>query len=154
MNRFVERDITLSDGTVLPKDSRIMIMGEYRDPDIYPDPDAFHAKRFLRLRQEQPGSENTWQYVSGSPNHLLFGLGRHICPGRFFAANVIKISLCHMLLKYDWRLVPGTTRPPPMNSEVNSSLSYAAQLQCRRRKEEIELDRIFVGGGEPNTAET
>ena len=51
MNRFVERDITLSDGTPLPKGSRIMIMGEYRDPSIYPGPDAFKAGRFLRLRQ-------------------------------------------------------------------------------------------------------
>ena len=144
MNRFVERNIKLSDGTVLPKNARIMVVGEYRDPGIYPEPDKFDAARFLQLRKDQPASENTWQYVSGSPNHLLFGLGQHICPGRFFAANVIKISLCHMLLKYDWRLVPGTTRPPPMNSEVNSSLSYAARLQCKRRKEEIDLDHVFV----------
>ncbi|KAB5557999.1 cytochrome P450 [Coniochaeta sp. 2T2.1] len=152
MNRFVERNIKLSDGTVLPKNARIMVVGEYRDPNIYQEPDKFDAARFLQLRKEQPASENTWQYVSGSPNHLLFGLGQHICPGRFFAANVIKISLCHMLLKYDWRLVPGTTRPPPMNSEVNSSLSYAARLQCKRRKEEIDLDHVFVSS-EPERVE-
>ncbi|OCK73538.1 cytochrome P450 [Lepidopterella palustris CBS 459.81] len=142
MNRWVERDIKLSNGIVLPKDSRIMVMGEYMDPKLYPEPEKFDAARFLRMRKEQPGSENVWQYVSGSPNHMLFGLGQHACPGRFFAANVIKIAMCHMLLKYDWRLVPGEGRPPPMNSEVNSSLSYTARLQCRRRREEIHLDHI------------
>lgn len=33
-----------------------------------------------------------------------FGFGRHSCPGRFFAANEVKIALCHILLKYDFKL--------------------------------------------------
>jgi len=45
------------------------------------------------------------QFVSVSPNSLGFGYGRHACPGRFFAANEIKLLLIHAMLTYDMGLV-------------------------------------------------
>ncbi|KAI4595736.1 hypothetical protein KJ359_006727 [Pestalotiopsis sp. 9143b] len=139
MNRFVEEEVTLSDGTVLPRGSRINVATSFMDPAVYSAPETFDAARFVRLR-EQAGSENAWQFVTTNPEHMLFGHGQHACPGRFFAANEVKIALAHMLLKYDWRFVPGETRPAEMSFESSIGVSTSGKIQFRRRKEEINLD--------------
>ncbi|KAJ2988218.1 hypothetical protein NUW58_g4093 [Xylaria curta] len=76
------------------------------DESIFPEPKTYRGRRFLGMR-ELPGQENKWQFVTTSPEHLSFGHGVHACPGRFFASNEIKVILCHMLLKYDWKLPAG-----------------------------------------------
>ncbi|KAJ5220570.1 Cytochrome P450 [Penicillium chermesinum] len=58
------------------------------------DPYRFHNIR--RTGQEQEG-----QLVSTTAQHLAFGLEKHACPGRIFAAHELKIMLAHILLKYD-----------------------------------------------------
>src|SRR4051812_48404223 len=104
MKRMVKKSITLSDGTVLPAGSQIMVCDNLAlDPKVFPEPDKFDMTRFLRLR-EQPGQENYHQFVTPSPSLMAFGYGQHACPGRFFASNEVKIALCCMLLKYDFRL--------------------------------------------------
>ena len=139
MNRYVEQDLKLSDGTVLPKGSRVMVMSNFADPVVYPDPDKFDPTRFMRMR-EQPGQESSWQFVTTSPQHLLFGHGQHACPGRFFAANEIKIALCHLLLKYDWRFLPGQGRPDVQRFEITVSVNTKTKVQVRRRdKEALDL---------------
>ena len=127
------------------------------DPKIYPEPEKFDASRFLSMRQ-QPGQENNFQFVSTSPEHILFGLGQHACPGRFFAAksvalrilfvlysrglthlvSEIKIALCHLLLKYDWRL-PSHGQIEYQKFESTLTASQTVQVEVRRRKEEITL---------------
>jgi cytochrome P450 len=139
MNRFVESKVTLSDGTVLPHGSRISVMTSFMDPLIYPEPERFDAGRFLKLRS-QPGNENSWQFVTTSSDHMLFGHGQHACPGRFFASNEVKIALCHMLLKYEWRFVPGAGRPEPQAFESGIGQNPKGQLQFRRRQEEINME--------------
>ncbi|KAI1396144.1 cytochrome P450 [Hypoxylon fuscum] len=141
MNRYVEKDIKLSDGTILPQGSRIMVASNFMDPTIYTEPEKFDAARFLKMRQ-QPGQENSWQFVTTSPAHTLFGHGQHACPGRFFASNEVKIALCYLLLKYDWRFVPEEGRPAPRVMEAISSVDQKSQIQARRRKAEIDLDNL------------
>lgn len=142
MNRAVIEDARLSDGTMLPKGSTVIIASNYMDPDIYENPEKFDAARFLDLRQKT-GQESTWQFVSPSPAHLLFGLGRHACPGRFFAANEIKILLSHLLLLYDWRFLPGEGRPAPVQFEAGYSIDAKTKLQCRRRKLAPSVEKII-----------
>jgi cytochrome P450 len=48
-----------------------------------------------------------YQFVAVSKENMSFGLGRHACPGRFFAANEIKLILAHMLLNFDLRMPDG-----------------------------------------------
>ncbi|KAI6092926.1 cytochrome P450 [Hypoxylon rubiginosum] len=141
MQRYVEREVTLSDGTVLPKGSRIMVASNYMDPTIYSEPEKFDAARFLKMRQ-QPGQEHSWQFVSTNPAHILFGHGQHACPGRFFASNEVKIALCHLLLKYDLRFVPNEGRPAPRIFEAVNGVDQKSRIQMRRRKAEIDLDNI------------
>lgn len=42
---------------------------------------------------------------------MSFGFGRHACPGRFFAANEIKLILARMLLDYDIKMPEGVETP-------------------------------------------
>ncbi|KAK7950883.1 cytochrome P450 [Apiospora aurea] len=140
MNRYVEQPVELSDGTVLPKGSRIMVAANFADPVAYPSPATFDAARFLRRRQE-PGQEHAWQFVTTTPEHMHFGHGEHACPGRFFAAHLDKVALCHLLLKYEWRFVPADGGfPKPDTFETGFSGSRTGQVQFRRRQEEIVLD--------------
>jgi cytochrome P450 len=38
----------------------------------------------------------------------MFGYGRHACPGRFFAANEIKMMLSRFLLNYEFKNEDGS----------------------------------------------
>ncbi|OQU95007.1 hypothetical protein CLAIMM_01278 isoform 1 [Cladophialophora immunda] len=80
------------------------------DPVIFDHPEQFDAFRFATKRQKA-SQENKWQFTTTSPEHIGFGHGLHACPGRFFAGNELKIALVHLLLKYDWKLPAGETRP-------------------------------------------
>ncbi|OAX80967.1 hypothetical protein ACJ72_04696 [Emergomyces africanus] len=134
MRRLAEKDIELSDKTFLPKGELIIVACDKMwDPDTYPNPNTFDPYRFLKLR-ETPGHETSAQLVSPSPEHLGFGFGKHACPGRFFAANEVKIALCHILLKYDIKLADGYK-----TSILRNGLSLVsdprARISIRRRKE-------------------
>lgn len=66
MHRAVIEDTRLSDGTVLPKGSAVVVASTFMNPDIYENPEKFDAARFLDLRQKT-GQESTWQFVSPTP---------------------------------------------------------------------------------------
>ncbi|KAI1360063.1 cytochrome P450 [Xylaria arbuscula] len=141
MNRYVEKPITLSDGVVVPKGARIAVVGDFWNPEVYAEPENFDPERFLKKRQE-PGQENSWQFVTTSASHLNFGHGEHACPGRFFASNEIKIILCHLLMKFDWRFVPNEPEPEPQIFESTMAVKADTQIQARRRKPELDLDNL------------
>ncbi|KAL9094392.1 MAG: hypothetical protein Q9165_003242 [Trypethelium subeluteriae] len=135
--RVTESPVNL-DGRKIPEGTHIKIVTDANfDANVYPVPETFDPYRFLKLR-EQPGQENNWQFVTLSPESLGFGYGVHACPGRFFASNEVKIALCWMLLKYDWRLEEGTT---PQNIMVGTEViaDPTVKLMYRRRTEEVDL---------------
>ncbi|KAM4055521.1 cytochrome p450 [Hirsutella rhossiliensis] len=136
MRRFTTADVNLSDGTVLPKNKLVLVSVEkHWNPETYVNPHTFNGYRFFNMRK-QPGKENTSQLVSASPNHIGFGYGLHVCPGRFFASEEIKLALCHMLLMYDFKLVPGSN-VEPRKFGLSMSANPTAKLAVRRRTEEI-----------------
>ncbi|CAK7217407.1 hypothetical protein SCUCBS95973_003141 [Sporothrix curviconia] len=120
--RKVLRPITLSNGQQIPADVTIEIpaVSVNSDPSIFPDPLKFDGLRFYNLRQDGPKeSAALHQFVSVNPSSLTFGYGRHACPGRFFAANEIKMILTHVLLQQDMKLADGATERYP-NIEFGS----------------------------------
>lgn len=140
MIRLVEKDITLSDGTLLPAGTGIKVLSNCQDLATFAaDPDEFKPWRFFDMRQ-QPGQQDTWNLVTPGKTHLLFGYGKHACPGRFFATLTLKIALCYLLLKYDWQFLPGTSRPAPITFGDGITVSDKARFQCRRRQEEFPLE--------------
>ncbi|KAH8768417.1 cytochrome P450 [Diaporthe sp. PMI_573] len=135
------KDIKLSSGYVIPKGTRILVGSTHmQDSEYYEEPEKFDGYRFLRMR-ENPGKDKMAHLVSTSEQHLGFGHGQHACPGRFFAANEIKIALCHLLLKYEWKLPEGHD-PSILSIGMSLVPEPSGKLLVRRRKEEIDLDAL------------
>ncbi|KAJ7907991.1 cytochrome P450 [Mycena leptocephala] len=95
---------TFSDGKTIPYGSFLSVPGHNvnSDPAVYEHPEVFDGFRFSRMREErvdtrggQEPSIFTHHMVTTSPNHVVYGHGRHACPGRFFAATQLKTALAH-----------------------------------------------------------
>lgn len=63
-----------------------------------------------------------------------FGYGQHACPGRFLAVQEMKIVLCHLLLKYDFKLVEGAQKPHWVAHGNNLDSDGQAKISIRRRE--------------------
>ena len=72
------------------------------------------------------------------PSTLGFGHGKYACPGRFFASMLIKVFLCHLLMKYDIKLASGTVPEPKMFGFFYQA-DENAKILIRRRQEEFSL---------------
>ncbi|KAL8372584.1 hypothetical protein RB595_002093 [Gaeumannomyces hyphopodioides] len=114
-SRRVLKRLVLSDGTEIPADTTIEVAhgSMAMDPAIFPNPEKFDAYRFYRLRAGDGAEPNVareqHQFVSVTSTDMCFGYGRHACPGRFFAANEIKLILARLLLDYDISMPEGLT---------------------------------------------
>jgi cytochrome P450 len=141
MQRKVIRNVTLSDGTVLPKGTQTFVRWENRNSDtVYPNPDEFVVDRFLKMRESgDNGASSKWQFVSTSPEHLAFGHGRQACPGRFFASNEMKVAMVHILLKYEWAYTSEGKKPEFTISHI-PMLPFDQKVAFRRREVEAGLD--------------
>ncbi|KAK4032898.1 hypothetical protein C8A01DRAFT_40658 [Parachaetomium inaequale] len=125
--RKVNKTFSLSNGQVIPAGVVIEVPAAAisHDPEVFPDADKFDPWRFARLREQaraageaEAAAQN--QFVSVNPNVLTFGFGRHACPGRFFAANEIKMIMANFVLAYEVRLPEGVSERYP-NLEFGSS---------------------------------
>ncbi|KAI0198522.1 cytochrome P450 monooxygenase [Astrocystis sublimbata] len=142
LRRSVEADIVLSDGTLIKKGSRIHVdLLRMQDSEVYENPEVWKGDRFLEMRT-QPGKDNLAQLVTTSSDHFGFGHGLHACPGRFLAANEIKIALCHLLMKYDWKMAPGT-ETAHMCVGFGQRVNAGTKLLYRKRPTvELDIDSI------------
>ncbi|KAK0630464.1 ent-kaurene oxidase [Bombardia bombarda] len=142
--RFVEKPVTLKDGTKLP--AGVVVETPHiaitRDPKLFPNPNTFNPHRFANLRAglspDPIGYKNTeqYQFVTTTKENASFGYGRHACPGRFFAANEIKLIVARLLLDYDIRLPDGVSeryRNIVVASVVNADSSREVLLRKMRR---------------------
>ncbi|KAK7709721.1 hypothetical protein SLS63_013131 [Diaporthe eres] len=135
--RKVHRPITLSNGQLIPAGVIIEIPAHsiVHDPERFDRPSEFDAFRHYRARHRDasavagPGGEKkapagagaaAHQMVSTSLNNLPFGYGRQACPGRFFAANEIKMIVARAILDYEIQLADGATERYP-NIEYNEA---------------------------------
>lgn len=64
---------------------------------------------------------------------MAFGYGRHACPGRFFAANEIKLICAQILLNYDLKLPEGVSgRYANLHSGLTVSPDPTKTIKIRR----------------------
>ncbi|KAM0547284.1 hypothetical protein ACHAPJ_010419 [Fusarium lateritium] len=86
---------TFSNGIHVPQGAILAapIKAYQRDETTYPG--GFNPRRSM-LDPEHP------KMTDISPDFLNFGLGRGACPGRFFTSNLLKLTLTHLLLDYDF----------------------------------------------------
>ncbi|KAF2735353.1 cytochrome P450 [Polyplosphaeria fusca] len=105
--RVALTDIQLSDGTRISKGTSIAFPSAalLMDPNLVENPETFDGFRAHRKRMElRPGEVFRHSMVTTDKDHLYFGHGKQACPGRFFAANEIKMILIWFLLEFDFRL--------------------------------------------------
>ncbi|KNG45406.1 cytochrome p450 monooxygenase [Stemphylium lycopersici] len=142
MRRQAKRTVVLPNGLVINKGEQIAVDGfNMSDPNVYPDAHKYDIYRYQRMRADADRAVVSQSYlVSTGPNNLSFGHGAQGCPGRFFAANEMKIALCHMLLKYDWDLAEDTDLESRLLFGETEALNKGNKLRFRRRKEELDLE--------------
>ncbi|KAK7702114.1 hypothetical protein SLS57_011498 [Botryosphaeria dothidea] len=131
LDRRALKNIVLPDGTKIPRGTNVSVdSSRMWDPAVYGD-DAgrFDGFRFLRLRQEGAAATSM---VSSSPDQFTFGMGKSICPGRFFVHNEIKVALASILLDYDLRLVDGYT-PKFVEFGFEIMADPAPKVEVRKR---------------------
>lgn len=110
--RRVLKGITLSNGQYLPPGVVIEVPSQaiYSDPTLWPASDKFDGLRHYKLRRGGSTTDHARnQFVTTNEQNLAFGYGRHACPGRFFAANEIKMIVAKMVLDYDIMMPDGLT---------------------------------------------
>jgi cytochrome P450 len=102
-HNITRRGIQLSDGTYLPPRTYLTsaTLAASMDASNFPNPDTFDPYRFLKMRQRSEEEAGKHQFVTLTKDMISFGYGRHACPGRFFAANEIKIIFINILKRFD-----------------------------------------------------
>ena len=78
MTRKVLKDMTLLDGTFLPKGTVIVVATDptHYDESNYADASTFDPLRFARMR-EADGEGTKHQFVNTSLEYMVFGHGKH-----------------------------------------------------------------------------
>lgn len=135
------KTFALSNGQVIPAGAMIETAGYAvsHDAEVFAEPERYDGLRFYGLRQRsedfnRPGAGDKAatsldaaahnQFVSVSQNMLTFGYGRHACPGRFFAANEVKMIMARTLLTYDIRNIGEERYPNFMPADMVSRHPY------------------------------
>lgn len=110
------------------------------DDDIFTNAHTFDALRYYKLRQSKDKESShtktaevvaSSQFIGVGATSLTFGYGRHACPGRFFAANEIKMIVAVLLMNYEIKNPPGMTErhPNKWHGAQVSSISLPNQDQ-------------------------
>ena len=112
----------------------------HSDPNNYDDPNTFVPHRFLRSQGEADQQKQGEERKGGSTNavdtsltFLSFGHGRHNCPGRFFAANELKLLLAYVALKYE--IEPLERRPEHVAFGSTMTPDANVVIRVRRKKD-------------------
>ncbi|KAK3374752.1 cytochrome P450 [Podospora didyma] len=140
--RYTLKPITLQNGDYIPEGSYIETANTaiLNDPELYPNPDTFDPHRFSNLRNNPDlpdplgfKSRELYQFVSVTKENMSFGFGRHACPGRFFAANEIKMIMAQILLQYDIKMPDRETeRYQSVGSGVVKAPDPTKEIMFRR----------------------
>jgi cytochrome P450 len=96
---IVSKDgFTFSNGLYVPKGATLCapFKAWQQCPERWPG--GFDPKRSIR----DPAHPKV---TTISPDFLNFGMGRPACPGRWFASNLQKLALSHLLMDYDFERV-------------------------------------------------
>lgn len=107
-------------------------MSQLRNPEAYDNPDTFDAYRYMKLRAQGGKWIAASSATSTSAENFVFGIGRPICPGRFFAIAEVKTAITTILIDYDVRLAKGY-RPKLMPFGFELFADAGVQLEVRRR---------------------
>lgn len=109
----------------------------HHDSAFYPDPSSFDAFRFSQPRKANINRSKTTTVpvhqsaTTGDDRFLAFGFGKHMCPGRFFAVNEMKMMLAIMIKNYDIQYM---AERPPRQSAMENMMAFKSTTITVRRK--------------------
>jgi cytochrome P450 len=116
---------TFSNGLHVPYGSTLAAPLKAIQHDSKNYPGGFNPKRALQ-DPDRPKSTTI------GPDFLNFGLGRPACPGRWFASNLQKIALSHLIMDYDFERVD--VRPPGVRKVTLVEPCGRSLITLRKRK--------------------
>ncbi|KAL0941575.1 uncharacterized protein CTRU02_204338 [Colletotrichum truncatum] len=102
-------------GPILPKGTWLTAAYDpiHRDPDNYEAPDEFKPWRFV-----SPNGEKDEELTDTSDKYLPFGRGRDTCPGRFFAADYMRLVMVYLVHNFEIRSPKGLLKGPATSIEI------------------------------------
>ncbi|KAI6342352.1 heme binding [Pyricularia grisea] len=130
----------MPNGSIVP-DVWAKVLFRSRSPTA-PMPIPWDPYRYIKMREA--GQESKAHLVSVTPQHFGFGHGIHACPGRFFAANELKILLAQMLLKYDIKVPKDVESLPKSFSGSSYVIPRGTRFLMKRRQEELDLNTLEI----------
>ncbi|KAJ5431647.1 hypothetical protein N7445_008145 [Penicillium cf. griseofulvum] len=103
--RVVKKDFQFKNGLRIPKGTVLLTPNAAMlfDEAYIKNPLEFDGLRFYDLAKSSETPE-VFKYTSTSPHYLQFGDGKHVCPGRFFAADEVRLILAYLLFHFDIKL--------------------------------------------------
>jgi cytochrome P450 len=128
----------------------VPIAAIHRDAKFYTDPDTYIPDRFIRVNEEQSQAdqydrggereetenpakpiERAVSIATTSSTFLAFSHGPHACPGRFFAAMLMKVIVAELAMGYELR--PLAKRPKNIQVMDANVPDIKAKIWLRRR---------------------
>ncbi|KAF8139390.1 cytochrome P450 [Mycena galopus ATCC 62051] len=147
--RVVAKDgFRFSEGTFVPRGSFVCVAARPTHYDscqswlfsfACTNAAEFDGFRFARERAEHAATGDPSQYIftrqmiSTAPDYLSFGIGKHACPGRFFAATELKAMLTHVVMNYDIAAKVEGVRPPDVCFNMSVTPNATAKVQFRKK---------------------
>ncbi|KAF5363979.1 hypothetical protein D9756_000020 [Leucocoprinus leucothites] len=129
--RLAMSDFTFSDGTFIPQGTNLAVTGRAinQDEQYYTDPHEFQGFRFV---DKDPSK---WQMTALNSEFMTYGIGRHACPGRFFAVTEVKTVVARILMEYDITLSDGQKERPKdlWQTGIFIAPNKTAKISLRRR---------------------
>ncbi|KIM21870.1 hypothetical protein M408DRAFT_333196 [Serendipita vermifera MAFF 305830] len=143
LGRIVMQDFTFSNGVRVPAGEMIQAVatGVHRDPAYYSDPLEFKPWRFYELAQAETLSTDRaatkYNMVGTSTTYLTWGLGKHACPGRWYATMIMKHLMAYLILHYDFKLPDSANgqRPADWNLTGACIPNTKANILLRRKED-------------------
>lgn len=125
--------LTTPDGVYLPEGTHVhsIVKNVHHDVDLFgSSANEFDPLRYYNIAAINQESQKSAVRIGS--DFLSWGLGRHACPGRFFAVHVMKLMLGHLFERYD--LEPLKKRPKTVQIGDMEFPSEEAVVRMRRRK--------------------
>ncbi|KAI0084548.1 cytochrome P450 [Irpex rosettiformis] len=138
MERLALKDYMFKDGTFIPKGTFVCIAQRVAqmEPDYYDDPSTFDPWRSSRVPEED-GNTSKHLATTANPGYMPFGVGKHACPGRFFAVAELKAVLAWLVLHYDLKMENEGVFPEPSYYQARCPPSSSAKALFRKRKDKL-----------------
>ncbi|KAI0407293.1 cytochrome P450 [Xylaria palmicola] len=138
MKRLFKKPHTFSNGIHIPEGTftSMMVAEIENDPEHTANPEVFDALRSYREKQKlglNSVEARELDFSAPTRTALGFGYGRTACPGRFFASLIIKMVFVTLLSEYEFKFLPGESRPGTISIHDFLVTSPYHKILARRR---------------------